>query len=172
MILCLTQILKSFKGNLSQVFKRYQMASVHQITAVNAIVVKALHETQLETIDRVKEYLSKNNDVDHDFINELLDSFKTQVQSEYKPPKGLGKGGKNTKQKRVPSAYTLFIKDKMNEIKTSNPNVKSGQDLMKLAVKEWSAVSVDVKLKMKQLNKENPSLSGSELFKQSQSKKK
>jgi hypothetical protein len=137
------------------------MAAVQQI---NAVVVKALHETQLETIDKVKVFLSTNEEVDQDFIHGLLDQFKAQLQADYKPPKG-GKT-QQPKQKRVPSAYTLFIKDKMNEIKSSNPDVKSGQELMKLAVQEWGAISAEVKEKMKVLNKENPALTGNELFTQ------
>lgn len=141
------------------------MAAVQQI---NAVVVKALHETQLETIDKVKVFLSTNEEVDQDFIHGLLDQFKAQLRADYKPPKG-GKT-QQPKQKRVPSAYTLFIKDKMNEIKSSNPDVKSGQELMKLAVQEWGAISAEIKEKMKVLNKENPALTGNELFTSSSKK--
>lgn len=132
---------------------------------VSAVVVKALHDTQLETVDKIREFLSTNDEVDQEFIGSLLDQYKAKLVAEFKPPKGLKMPkAAQPKQKRAPSAYTLFIKDKMNEIKTSNPNVKNGQELMKLAVEEWSKISADVKEKMKVLNKEDATLTGTELF--------
>lgn len=132
---------------------------------INAVVVKALHDTQVETVDKIREFLSTNEEVDHEFIGTLLDNFKSKLISDFKPPKGLKlpKGGQ-PKAKRAPSAYTLFIKDKMNDIKVSKPDVKNGQELMKLAVEEWSKISTEVKEKMKVLNKENAALTGTELF--------
>ena len=47
----------------------------------------------------------------------------------------LDKDG-NVKQKRAPTAYNLFVKERMGELKKENPELK-GSELMKLAAGDW-----------------------------------
>jgi|UniRef100_A0A6C0BEQ4 hypothetical protein len=151
------------------------------LTLINAVVSKAIFETQLETLETLRKFLADKEDVDVDFMNELLDEFKSKVESDYKPPKGAAKAlkeasGKNSKKSdsdsenkpKKKSAYTLFIQYKMKDadFKASQPDLKKGKDLMAAAVASWSELSDDIKNKMKTLNKENPDLTGEELFKQ------
>jgi hypothetical protein len=162
-------------------------------TLINAVVSKALFDTQIETIESLRTFLATKEDTDMDFMNELLNEFKAKVESEYKPPKGAAKalkeaGQTETKAKKAKkaaaaasdsgdekpkklSAYTLFIKDRMtsDEFKAQYPDAK-GKELMTHAVAAWSALPDSVKEAMKKLNKEDPSLSGAELMSKSSSK--
>ena len=47
----------------------------------------------------------------------------------------LDKDG-NVKQKRAPTAYNLFVKERMGELKKENPELK-GSELMKMAAGDW-----------------------------------
>jgi len=150
------------------------------LTLINAVVSKAIFETQLETLETLRKFLADKEDVDVDFMNELLDEFKSKLESDFKPPKGAakalkeasGKGKKSDSESeskpKKKSAYTLFIQYKMkdSEFKEAHPDLKNGKDLMAAAVAAWGELSDDLKIKMKTLNKENPDLTGEELFKQ------
>lgn len=138
------------------------------IQMINAAVHTALFETQLETIERFREFIASNNEVEQEFIGGLLNEFKSKIQAEHKPIKG-GKAGGATVAKapaapRAPSAYTLFVKDKMAEIKAKSPEVKNGKELMKLAVAEWNTLTDDVRSKMKDALKSDGGLTGTQLL--------
>jgi hypothetical protein len=154
------------------------------LTLINAVVSKAIFDTQLETLETLRKFLADKEDVDVDFMNELLDEFKSKIESDYKPPKGAAKAlkeasgkGKRSKKSdsdseskpKKKSAYTLFIQYKMkdSDFKESHPDLKNGKDLMAAAVAAWGELSDEFKNKMKTLNKENPNLTGEELFNQS-----
>lgn len=147
-------------------------------TLITAVVSKSLFESQLETIESLRMFLAQKEDTDMDFMNELLNEFKAKVESDYKPPKGAAKAlkemagtkrqkketGDDAKPKKL-SAYTLFIQYKMNspEFKAENPTAK-GKDLMGRATAAWAALPDSFKEQMKKLNKEEPTLTGAELF--------
>lgn len=158
-------------------------------TLINAVVSKALFDTQIETIETFRTFLATKDDTDMDFMNELLNEFKTKIESEYKPPKGAAKALKEatqseTKAKKAKktassddeakpkklSAYTMFIKDRMtsDEFKAEHPDAK-GKVLMAKAVEAWSTLPDSMKEKMKKLNKEDPTLSVAELMAKSAS---
>ena len=153
-------------------------------TLINVVVSKALFDTQIETIETLRTFLATKDDTDMDFMNELLNEFKTKIESEYKPPKGAAKALKEatqseTKAKKAKktassddeakpkklSAYTMFIKDRMtsDEFKAEHPDAK-GKVLMAKAVEAWSTLPDSMKEKMKKLNKEDPTLSVAELM--------
>ena len=111
-------------------------------TAVNALV----EEVSMTTVDKVIEFLKTKIDFDEDFegfFKEFKETLKADVKAAAK--KTTKKSSKKSessdtegepKKKRAPSAYNLYIKDKMAEIKVSNPEIK-GKDLMKAAIDEW-----------------------------------
>lgn len=151
---------------------------------INAVVAKALYDTQVETITAFKAFIADKDDVDMDFMNELIEEFQTKLQADYKPPKGAAKamkdaglaGGKGKKRgakaegdepkaKRALSAYILFIKYKMNdtEFRAENTEAK-GKALMSAAIAVWAGLDDDIKNKMKDLHKENPEMDGKQLY--------
>lgn len=131
------------------------------IDAINVAVSKALYETQIETLDNFKKFLASREDVEIDFMDELIAGFKNNL----KAPKNVKKPIATEKKKRVPSAYTLFIKHKMHLLKTENPDIKSGKDLMSKAVEAWGVMTVDMKEKLKATLKEDPTLNAEDLYK-------
>lgn len=134
---------------------------------INAAVAKALYETQIETLASFKTYLMTKDDVDMEFMEELITTF----QSSLTVPKldgGVKKGTKKTvidgqeKKKRAASAYTLFIKHKMHLLKSDD--IKSGKDLMSKAVEAWGELSIEEKTTLKDTLKTNPELCAKELY--------
>jgi hypothetical protein len=130
------------------------------IDAINAAVSRALYETQIETLDNFKTFLASREDVEIDFMEELITSFKNSLKS----PKNIKKTIAADKKKRVPSAYTLFIKHRMHLLKTENPDIKSGKDLMSKAVEAWGGLTEDMKDKLKSTLKDNPTLNAEDLY--------
>lgn len=137
---------------------------------INATVARALYETQLETLENFKKYLVAKDDVDMEFMEELIGGFRNTLQA----PKIVG--GKNSKKtsgdvnadgekkKRAPSAYTLYIKHKMYLLKTEDPEIKSGKDLMSKAVEAWGGLTEEQKTALKTTLKEDATLSAEDLY--------
>ena len=76
-----------------------------------------------------KTYKKKVQNSDDDEKDEDGKKKKTT-----KAPK-LDKDG-NVKPKRAPTAYNLFVKERMGELKKENPELK-GSELMKMAAGDW-----------------------------------
>ncbi len=177
-------------------------------TKINAIVTAALADAQQTTLDNFQTFLATKEDVDMDFMKELIDEFRSKMPavtpasvskvSEAKPKKaskfGAKKAPKAKKEvtdsnsddtaatapvaaKKKPSAYNLFIKfamtdesmkDKIKEkMNTEDAEQPKGRMLMKAAMELWADISEASKDKMKVLYKENPELTGKELYEQS-----
>lgn len=146
------------------------MAAMNMITAA---VSKALYETQLETLENFQKYLAEKDDVDMEFMEELIGGFKATLQApKAAPVKGKGKGAKKAdsdesdnadKKKRAPSAYTMYIQYQMHQLKKENPDIKSGKDLMAKAVAAWGELTDENKAELKSMLKENPSLTSEQL---------
>jgi len=105
-------------------------------------VVKTLNEfsdtCQKATIEALKEHLSQklSEDYDQEFVDAvttLLDEYTTNL------PKTTSAMPKEAKEKktRAPTAYNIFLKEKMAEIKASGTELK-GKELMMAAVEEWN----------------------------------
>lgn len=97
-------------------------------------------DVALSTVDKLAEFLATKIEFDED-MKELFEEFKTATKEEYKASaKASKKGGKDAdgteKKKRAPTAYNLFIKDKINELKAANPSWK-GKELMSAATAAW-----------------------------------
>lgn len=145
---------------------------------INAAVAKALYATQIETLDAFKAFLVTKDDVDTDFMDELITSFKGTLTepkvADAAAKKGSKKGGKKAdnsdgtsdgaeKKKRAPSAYTMYIQYQMGQLKKTNPDIKSGKDLMAKAVEAWGELTDENKAELKSLLKEEPTLTSEEL---------
>ena len=142
---------------------------------INNAVAQALHLSQLETLENFKKYLVAKDDVDMEFMEELIGGFKATLDAAKPKAVGKGKGGAGKKaaaggdeggekKKRAPSAYTMFIKHKMSLLKTEDPDIKSGKELMSKAVAAWSELSDDQKEALKSTLKEEPELTAEELY--------
>eukprot|EP00047_Mylnosiga_fluctuans_P001349 m.219874 g.219874 ORF g.219874 m.219874 type:complete len:90 (+) comp10269_c0_seq1:204-473(+) len=69
------------------------------------------------------------------------ESVEEEEEEEASPPpkgkKGAAKTAKAEKTKRAPSAYNIFIKDKLAELKASNPEMDHKQRF-KAATEAWN----------------------------------
>jgi hypothetical protein len=152
---------------------------------INALVATALQEAQTTTLDNFLAFLAKKEDVDLDFMTELITEFKTTmpVSSVDTTKKGSKpeKPSKKTKKsdsdesvkaaKRPPSAYNLFIKFAMTDsdmkdkvMEKADPTQPKGRMLMKAAMELWAELPDSIKDKMKAMYKENPDMTGKELY--------
>lgn len=138
---------------------------------INNAVSKALFETQLETLENFKKFLAAKDDVDMEFMEELINGFKDTLQApKITGPKKGAKGAKKSdsedgaeKKKRAPSAYTMYIQYQMQLLKKENPEIKSGKDLMAKAVEAWGELTEENKAELKKMLKDDPSLTSEQL---------
>ena len=150
---------------------------------INALVATALQEAQTTTLDNFLSFLSKKEDVDMDFMTELITEFKATMPttSSVDTAKKGSKADKKTKKsdsddsvkaaKRPPSAYNLFIKFAMTDsdmkdkvMEKADPTQPKGRMLMKAAMELWAELPDSIKDKMKSLYKETPNMTGKELY--------
>ena len=110
---------------------------------VNTAVSSLVEEVSLNTVDKVVDFLKSKIDFDEDFdkfFQEFKDTLKADAKASAKKSVKKSSSGSDSetdaKKKRAPSAYNLFIKDKMAQIKGTNPEIK-GKELMKAAIEEW-----------------------------------
>ena len=151
---------------------------------INALVATALQEAQTTTLDNFLAFLSKKEDVDMDFMTELITEFKATMPTTSAVDTKKGKTEKTSKKtkktdsddsvkaaKRPPSAYNLFIKFAMTDadmkeqvMEKADPTQPKGRMLMKAAMELWAELPDSIKDKMKSLYKENPNMTGKELY--------
>lgn len=103
---------------------------------VHKNIASALYESQIHTINMLVTYLQQNDAYKgYDSIMNIIDEFKntlnyitfqdstnTQIQP--------------CKPKKTPSAYNMFIRDRIHEFKKKYPEC-NGHDLMRLATSAW-----------------------------------
>jgi hypothetical protein len=115
-------------------------------TAINKAVAGLVLEAKKQVIADFAAFLGEKIDFDEDMTG-YFEEFTKTLQVEKPPKAGKGKGGKKAagssdegvpKKKRAPSAYNIYIKNKMAEIKEKKPELK-GKDLMKAAIEAWNA---------------------------------
>ena len=102
-------------------------------SAVVAATAKVVHEASLAVIDNLVEFLDSKVEIDDDF-KELIAEFKGTLKAP--TPSKAGRVPKAEKKKREPSAYNLFVRDALNELKVSQPEL-SGKDRFREAMKQW-----------------------------------
>ncbi len=101
-------------------------------SAVVAATAKVVHEANLAVIDNLVEFLDSKVEIDDDF-KELIAEFKATLKA---PSAKAAKVPKAEKKKREPSAYNLFVRDALNELKVSQPDL-NGKDRFREAMKQW-----------------------------------
>ena len=151
---------------------------------INVLLATALQEAQTTTLDNFLAFLAKKDDVDLDFMTELITEFKaTMPVSAIDTAKKGSKSEKSSKKtkksdsddsvkaKRPPSAYNLFIKFAMTDadmkdkvMEKADPTQPKGRMLMKAAMELWAELPDSIKNKMKVMYKENPDMTGKELY--------
>jgi hypothetical protein len=95
-------------------------------TMVHVAISQALFDSQLQTVNMIKNYVGcKDIDHKHVFLS-ILDDFYNYIKS----TKGT------LKKKKEPSEFNLFIRDKINEYKVLNPEY-NGHELMRKAISAW-----------------------------------
>ena len=112
--------------------------------AVAQVVAEAAFEAKKKVMKDFAEFLADKIEFDEE-MQAYFDAFTATLSVEkVELPKESKKGSKKTdsdgveKKKRAPSAYNLFIKEKMAEIKVEKPELK-GKELMKAAIDAWNA---------------------------------
>lgn len=105
---------------------------------INAVVAKALFDTQIETLDAFLAFLPEkyNDDVDMDFMKEAVEAFKEKLQTDYKPPRGAVKVLKE-----------LNDCTDSEDVSTSNGTKKTAKKTTKKVVKNDDDESVEEKKK-------------------------
>lgn len=127
----------------------YKLSTVTRITItmafakITGLIEAAVKDGQQATFDSFITFLGTKIDIDEDMQSYIDEFKKTLIMTKKAAPKGKGKGKaaasvdteveKTEKKKRAPSAYNLFIRDKMAELRTAGHK----GNLMKLAVEEW-----------------------------------
>lgn len=121
----------------------YRMA----LAKFNKAVAALVEETAMKTVDDVMVALKVKFDMDESDIQEFATEFKEQLKSQLKesisePKRKRAKAGEKTEKKtRAPTAYNLFISEKMAEIKANDPSIK-GKALMSAAIAVWKQQKV------------------------------
>lgn len=143
---------------------------------VTKAISKVVFEAKQTVIDELMAYLDNKIVVDDDLkaiFNEFKASITIPVEKVVKEKKGKGKKGKVDsdeevveKKKRAPSAFNLFIKDIMPQIKAAHPDVKNGKELMSLAADAWKSdpKGIFIKEKIDELKKENKGMDIVEIY--------
>lgn len=105
------------------------MAATH----VHALLEAAIKEAKLDAFEDFVVFLSAHMDIDH-AMQSYVDKFKKDLVA-----KGKGKDKativKDKHKRRSASAYNLFLKDKMAELRAAGHR----GNVMKLAVEYWNS---------------------------------
>lgn len=101
------------------------LASINKV--VSSAISDAVYESKHQSIDEIMSFLSEKIVLDDD-MQAYFKEFKSKITHDMS--KSI------TKRSRDPSAYNMWIKAKMAEIKQQNPNIK-GKVLMLCAITEW-----------------------------------
>ena len=106
-------------------------------TTIMSAVDAAVLDAKKQVINEFMRFLEEKIDFDEDmkgYFTEFIGTLKPSKKSK----KGKAdKADKAVKPKRAPSAYNMFISEKMAEIKKENPALK-GKELMKAAIVAWN----------------------------------
>lgn len=132
-------------------------------SVVNTLLSNAIFESQIDALINFKTFACKQEDVDEDFVAGLIDAFITKMRTDFKHPKT--KSVIVGRRKRCKSVYSLFIQYLMKDedFKASHNNASS-KVLLTEAVNMWKSLETTFKTKMRSLHKQNPTMSGKELY--------
>lgn len=96
------------------------------MVAVHSAIPQALYDSQVQTIHMLKTFLLVQKSEDYEKLLPVLDDFCKNL----KCPRSC------QKQRKDPSEYNLFIRDRINEYKKQYPDM-NGHDLMRMATSAW-----------------------------------
>lgn len=91
---------------------------------INAVISELIKETMHTTIDNLVDFLNERVELDVE-IKEIFEEYRRNI---HVPDKITAK-----KRNHVPSAYNIYIKDKISELKAAGHK----GNMMKLAVEAW-----------------------------------
>lgn len=105
------------------------------------VVLKAVADVVFDAKKQVLKdfaaFLAEKIDFDDDMKGYFDEFEKTIVKETPSKKKSSGESSDTEKKKRAPSAYNMFISEKMAEIKKVKPELK-GKELMKAAIEIWN----------------------------------
>jgi hypothetical protein len=124
---------------------------------VTSSIAALIEETQLSTIDKMIAFLGEKIELDDDMqkmFEEFKDSIKGSAKAELKKSskkskKSSDESGDVKKRTRAPSAYNLYIKEKMAEFKAAGHK----GNLMKMAIDAWNEDKSSGKIEVKSTTK-------------------
>lgn len=109
-------------------------------TTIMSAVDAAVLDAKKQVINEFMRFLEEKIDFDEDmkgYFTEFIGTLKPSKKSKKGKADKAVKAVKADKPKRAPSAYNMFISEKMAEIKKENPALK-GKELMKAAIVAWN----------------------------------
>lgn len=116
------------------------MATAMNIGVIGNILTQVKITTFDEVIDGIKSMIGDDGTCDvHAVIKYIEDSRSTLQANGAKNIEKMytNKRGKQIKRPRKPTAYNLFVRDKMIEIKKQDPSLRR-PEYMKRAIKAWN----------------------------------
>lgn len=123
---------------LSQTYATNPQSITMALVKAQKALQTLAEEVSLSTVDKLAEFLATKIEFDDD-MKEVFDEFKNSLKEEFKasakPKKGKNVDGTD-KKKRAPTAYNLFIKEEITNLKKKNPSW-SGKELMSAATTAW-----------------------------------
>ena len=104
-------------------------------TKVHTLLEAAIKEAKLDAFEDLVAFLSAHMDIDH-AMQTCVDQFKRTLVGTGKVANVAGTVGKKMKHKqRSASAYNLYLRDKMAELRAAGHR----GNVMKLAVEYWNS---------------------------------
>lgn len=106
------------------------------LSKVNTAIAALVDETKASTVDKLVHFLGQKIEIDED-LKGFFEEFKAELAKAAKTTGKAGKGAAKSvekKEKRPPSAYNLYIKDKIAEFKAAGHT----GNLMKMATDAWN----------------------------------
>ena len=138
---------------------------------IDAAVAKVVYDAQVKTVNDFKTFLESKNidvsDMESEFT-EFLSTFKPAA-AEKKVKEKVSKATKADKgepaNKKQPTLFNFFVKDKMASLKLENPE-KKGKEILTMASEAWKSDLFAIFLKENQasLKEKNPELSNEMLY--------
>ena len=101
---------------------------------LNKAITKVMDDVQLSTVDKVYVFV-KDFVKDEETFGASFEDFKKTLKQDVVIPDSK-KATAEPKKKRAPSAYKIFIGEKIKQLKKEKPE-SDGKELMKLAIEEW-----------------------------------
>lgn len=107
---------------------------------LNKAISKVMDDVQLSTVDKVYIFV-KDFVKDEATFLQSFEEFKKTLKQDIAVPLDSKKNSVEQKKKRTPSAYNVFIGERIKHLKLEHPE-SDGKVLMKMAIEEWKKRTV------------------------------